>query len=283
MDIRQYQIAAHKTAITDDLDVFVFGLIGEAGEIASAVKQAKRESSSRELLVRRVSEEIGDLIWYASEIATAFDINLLEALQTNLQKASDLFENREADFDTSSLPEERFPAKGVFRFEPVGERVRVTLNGKEFGDPLDDNSHREDGYRFHDVFHIANMVLLGWSPVMRKLLGCKRRKGHDDNTDRVEDGARSAFLEEGITALVFSQSDQSGGVSLFADSDTIPFALINTIKRMTSGLEVRARSVTMWRNAISTGFEMFDLLSTHEGGEVQFDMKKKSLKFKKIK
>lgn len=29
------------------------------------------------------------------------------------------------------------------------------------GDPLDDNSEHDDPYRYHDVFHLAHMTVLG--------------------------------------------------------------------------------------------------------------------------
>ena len=37
------------------------------------------------------------------------------------------------------------------------------------------NNRRDDGYRFHDVVHLAYAAILGWSPVTRALLDCKRR------------------------------------------------------------------------------------------------------------
>lgn len=56
------------------------------------------------------------------------------------------------------------------------------------GSPLNDNSHVDDAYRFHDVLHLAYVAILGWSPVMRALFGLKRKSSAKH--DRVEDGAR---------------------------------------------------------------------------------------------
>ena len=36
-------------------------------------------------------------------------------------------------------------------------------------DRLTDSKTEKDGYRFHDVIHIAFAVFLGWSPVLRAL------------------------------------------------------------------------------------------------------------------
>lgn len=279
LDISEYQSSAHKTSVNSEMDVVVFGLLGEAGAVASAVKQTQRDSSSKELLVQRVGEELGDLIWYAAEIATLLDIKLQDCLSQNLEKASSLFDNREAYFDTSTDPKERFPSSGIFSFRTVAGKVVVALDGEEIGNPLDDNSHEEDGYRFHDVFHMAFMNQLGWSPVMRRLLDCKRREGHDEHTDRVEDGARARFLEEGLTALIFSQNRHKEGVSTFADPANIPFGLITSVKSMTEGLEVRARSVTRWRDAIAIAFAMFDQLTSTGGGDIKFDNEARTFEY----
>lgn len=59
-------------------------------------------------------------------------------------------------------------------------------------------------YRFHDVFHLAYAAVLGWSPVLRALLKCKR-KSHpwlDEN----QDGARAILIEEGISTFVFNHA-----------------------------------------------------------------------------
>ena len=47
--------------------------------------------------------------------------------------------------------------------------MKIHPNGPLLGDPVTDNTHDDDGYRFHDVMHLANMAVLGWSPVMRSL------------------------------------------------------------------------------------------------------------------
>jgi hypothetical protein len=70
------------------------------------------------------------------------------------------------------------------------------------GQELDDNVHEADGYRFHDVFHLACAAVLGWSPVTRRNL--KRKRRSVDAMDRNEDGGRATVVEEGISALVFA-------------------------------------------------------------------------------
>ena len=83
------------------------------------------------------------------------------------------------------------------RFEVFMEEVEV--NGKIYvlqkcggviiGDRLTNNKMEQDDYRFHDVFHIAYAVHLGWSPVLRALFRVKRKSS--PKTDENEDGARA--------------------------------------------------------------------------------------------
>ncbi len=156
--------------------------------------------------------------------------------------------------------------------------MQIRVNGKPFGDPLDDNAHDEDGYRFHDVFHFAYMTKLGWSPVARKQLGLKRR--YDPELDRVEDGARSIFLEEGISVFIFNQNSRTAeGVSAFSDRRNIPFSVLSAVKVMTKGLEVSVRDITAWRDAIALGFQLFDKLDEHGGGRIACDLEKGTMRF----
>lgn len=101
---------------------------------------------------------------------------------------------------------ERFPRLFQIEFGEVttdaGIRVTMTRNGNSVGDALSDNALDDDGYRFHDVFHLSYAAVLGWSPIMRKLLKIKRKS--DAETDDVEDGARARIIEELVSQLVFT-------------------------------------------------------------------------------
>ena len=67
----------------------------------------------------------------------------------------------------------------------------LRCNGLNFGDRLTDNIVDPDGYRYHDIFHFAYAVHLGWSPVIRSLLRAKRKSV--PATDENEDGGRHAW------------------------------------------------------------------------------------------
>ena len=82
------------------------------------------------------------------------------------------------------------------------------INDILVGDAVTDNSWEPDGYRFHDVLHLAHAGILGWSPVLRRMLNRKRK--YDRRIDEVEDGARAAIVEEAIAKLVHSYARSVG-------------------------------------------------------------------------
>jgi hypothetical protein len=100
----------------------------------------------------------------------------------------------------------------------------------------------------------------------------------------VEDGGRAAFLEEGIAAIVFNQSEQTAaGVSLFSDRANIPFTILQALKTVTKRVEVSSRSISDWRDAIAMGFRTFDHLVTNGGGVVSCDLTKRRMTYRSHK
>ncbi len=278
MTFDDYQQKAHETAVVNDIDVYSLGLIGEAGGVASAIKKYKRDAPSRDQLRRDIEEELGDVLWYLAEVASRTGISLSAIAAANLQKTQFLFKGRDKDFDEGFPDEQKFPRKTCIQFVDDGTKLVLQADGRAIGDALTDNAYEDDGYRYHDAFHLAYMVVLGWSPVFRKLLQRKRRDRRE--IDEVEDGARARALEEGISILVFSQSiPPRDAPSLFSDRTQIPFWLLEGIKKMTVNHEVSAKSVEDWREAISAGFRIFDELRFKKGGEIACDLDAKTLKF----
>ncbi|WP_336986192.1 MazG nucleotide pyrophosphohydrolase domain-containing protein [Altererythrobacter aquiaggeris] len=74
MDIDHYQAKAHETSRSSDIELFTLGLFGEAGSVASSIKKLKRENSAATVVKDEIKTELGDLLWYLSEIASHFDI-----------------------------------------------------------------------------------------------------------------------------------------------------------------------------------------------------------------
>ncbi|WP_427197991.1 hypothetical protein AB8Q16_01430 [Pseudomonas aeruginosa] len=146
------------------------------------------------------------------------------------------------------------------------------MNGEQVGDPLTDNSYDPDGYRFHDVFHLSYVAILGWSPVIRKLLGRKRRSV--PLIDEVEDGGRAQVIDEGVAALVFDYAKQHSWLENVTEID---FHLLKTIKGVTSLYEVRDRSMREWQRAILTGFKVWREVVKNNGGHISIDLDLQSM------
>lgn len=96
MDFSEYQKRSRATAKYSNLGFnFVFptlGLVGEAGEIANKIKKIARDEkgeiseASREM----VKDELGDLLWYAAQLATELEIPLQEVVNMNIAKIDSL-------------------------------------------------------------------------------------------------------------------------------------------------------------------------------------------------
>jgi hypothetical protein len=148
------------------------------------------------------------------------------------------------------------------------------LGAEAVGDPLNDNAYDEDHYRFHDVLHLANAAVLGWSPLVRSLL--RRKRKIRDDVDRVEDGARAIFIEEGLVAYLFGEA---ADVGFFADAQRVNWDLVKSLRRMTSHLEVCDQAPTAWQSMILQGFAAWRELRRHGGGVVEGDLDDRRITF----
>ncbi|APE48287.1 nucleotide pyrophosphohydrolase [Delftia sp. HK171] len=267
--------------VNASLVVPFLGLAGEAGELLSEYKKHLRDGDAHRLFKDRVEEELGDLLWYIANLATKFGLDLNQIAQTNLNKT----QNRWGQGDTSTVafdkdfPEsERLPRKMQVEIKTISNgknpKIRLMINGIETGDPLTDNSNDPDGYRFHDVFHLGYIAVLGWSPVIRKLMKLKRKS--DSDKDEVDDGGRAQVIDEAVSALVF---DYARNHQWLDGISTIDDELLKTIKGLTSFLEVKERSLAEWQNSILQGFQVWRQVKEHEGGRILVDQDTQKLTF----
>ena len=174
-----------------------------------------------------------------------------------------------ARLDTNAKPFEQFPREMQFEFRQrqLNEQdfVYISVRGINVGDRLTDNRDVSDGYRFHDVFHIANAVHLGWSPVLRALLKLKRKS--DPVTDENQDGARAIIIEEGISTWIFNHAARAEN-NYYARVETgqLPYRLLKQVSGMVDGYEVADLPLWQWERAILDGFKVFRQLRDHNGG-----------------
>jgi NTP pyrophosphatase (non-canonical NTP hydrolase) len=281
---------AHPATADEALLLPLLGLSGEVGQLAAQIKKRIRDKQGYSGFQEEVSEELGDALWYLAVLADRAHLQLGDVAEKNLRKASEAFAPTgtflPAVYDAERAPDQQLPRHLVVRFSEHDVQrngravpsvvVRVLDEaGEPLGDPLDDNRAVEDDYRYHDVFHLAHMAVLGWSPVMRAVLRPKRKRRGDD-ADRVEDGGRAIAIEEGLTAAVFSEARLH---SFFGTADRIPSDLIKLCRRMTSHLEVADKSGAQWQAALLTGYRVFHQLREHRGGVVTADMTAGTLTF----
>ncbi len=224
-------------------------------------------------------EELGDVLWYTATLATKLCLDLDDIARANLEKTRDRWLQTSSDSLDAEYPEhERLLREGRFEFitsvnDDGRPTVRVRYNNAWMGDPLTDASHVDDGYRFHDVFHLGYAAALGWSPVTRKLLGRKRRSSPE--TDEAEDGGRAVVIEEGIAAMVFAYATSHN----YLDGITrLDFQLLDVIKSISAPFEVGIRTAADWEQAILTGFTAWRKLRDNDGGVVILDRSKRVLK-----
>ncbi len=93
MKFDEYQKKAHSTAIYPPLGgagwVYpALGLSGEAGEIANKLKKVIRDKGGKLTDEDRqiLKGELGDVLWYVSELAHQLGLSLEEIAQENIKK-----------------------------------------------------------------------------------------------------------------------------------------------------------------------------------------------------
>ena len=95
MDLNCYQVKARETAgypnVGQNPIYPTLGLAGEAGEVADKVKKVLRDrngifdSTTKEA----IKLELGDVLWYISQLSSELGISLEAVAQANLTKLSD--------------------------------------------------------------------------------------------------------------------------------------------------------------------------------------------------
>ena len=327
------------------------GLFGEAGSVLAELKKTVRERGAYPSYQNRLTEEIGDLLWYFARlvsvlapsdvrklgelaeragqhddqadgepirdalalgsaagallatlqhstdnvipsqlgtiwrallgVAARAGIDVRQAADKNLDKTQSRWPS-ERDFtplfDERFDETERIPRRLDVEFRQIrrGDKHTVLLRckGLNIGDRLTDNIDDSDFYRFHDVFHLAHAVYLGWSPVVRVLLNCKRKS--DPRVDENQDGARARIIEEAVSAIVFSRAKET---RFYDGIDQVDYDLLKTITEFVRGFEVQDVPLWQWEAAILNGYRVFRALRDNRGGTVTADLINRDLRY----
>src|SRR6266536_2122111 len=228
--------------------LFTFLQLGEqVGALLAAINN-KSSSEFRSLLIK---------IWAAFlKLSQQANLPLQVAASENILKIESRWPSERTYaplFDDGFLEEERLPRQLdiEFRERRCGAQSTVILrcNGVNFGDRLTDNIEDPDWYRYHDIFHFAYAVHLGWSPVIRALLHCKRKS--NAKIDEAQDGARAVILDEAVSATVFSHAKH---LNFFEGIDHVDYDLLKSIRGFIDGYEVSRVPLWQWEIAILDGY-----------------------------
>ena len=287
MDLRTYQ---NRTSRTDrnpgigevERMIPLAGLASETGELLGEYKKYLRDGESHALFKERLSEEVGDLLWYLANVATKFDLDLGRCAEQNLAKCEGRWgslPSREP-FDAGFPDDQRLPRELSVSFvthhdAASGPFVRTMYMGRQLGNDLDDNAYSADGYSYHDVLHLSFAGVLGWSPLVRRMLGAKRKS--DAAVDRVEDGGRAIATEEGLVAMIFAYARDYG---FLEGRSSVSTELLRMIRNMVQHLEVSVCTSGEWERAIVEGFKVWRQVKMRQGGIVDVDLNKRCIAFR---
>jgi len=92
LTFKEYQKRSRETAIYPEIEKgFVypaFGLAGETGEVMETIKKIFRDSSGQinEETRERLVKELGDVLWYLSNLATELGLSFEDIAKGNLEK-----------------------------------------------------------------------------------------------------------------------------------------------------------------------------------------------------
>jgi NTP pyrophosphatase (non-canonical NTP hydrolase) len=282
-DYQQKALSTDQRPEGDDSVVIpLLGLAGEAGTLLTEYKKRLRDGEGHVAYESLVAEELGDILWYVSNLASKFGLSLSAVAEANLLKVGDRWNpgcrSYPALYDKEFPLSEQLPRTFEVRFtqECVGARMRVRaeLDGQPYGQALTDAALVEDWYRFHDVLHLAFATFLAWSPVTRRNVGRKRRS--DPLVDEVQDGGRAIVVEEAVAAHAYSYARRH---NLLDGVGAVDHSTLRTIRELTAQFEVAGRTSAEWQVAIVEGFRMFRLLLQHGGGTVRGDLFDRTMDF----
>lgn len=233
---------------------------------------------------------LAEICWHIAAVASLYDLQLEDIVEGNVKK------NRFRRPDGTPTPlhdsgrpeDEQLPRQFEVTIRSIdNETSEMLWHNERLGDELKDNAHEPDGYRFHDVMHLANAAHLGWSPVLRKMMG--RKRDSNETLDDVEDGGRAAVVEEAIVKVIHAEAERRARLrqpeipadrrELFPADEEIPFSLLKIVQRLALGHEVYRNKAWEWEKAIRSGYRLFQLLRENKEGRILVDLNARTIKY----
>lgn len=282
IDFRQIDalLDIHKHRFKDSRDLLLREFATDSGAVLDYAE------NQRKLNDKTIEETLSHLLAMLGLVCASFKLKIEVVAVKNKQKIKDRWpglnpvyvELFDSDFpDHEQLPR-KISIEFVERNSKEGSYVVQRLSGVNIGDRLTDNISISDDYRFHDIFHLAYMAHLGWSPVIRALLKVKRKSKSE--VDENQDGARAIIIEEGIATWIFNHAKQRDFYEGISEG-SLEYALLKQIKNMVLGYEVEKCPSWQWERAILDGFNVFREIRKKEnrGGVVNIDMHEHTINF----
>ena len=88
MTFKEYAQLAQRTSSTEiELDKLIngcLGLAGESGEVLDHIKKALYQGHTMD--IKKLAEELGDVLWYIAEICAALGVDMDEVAEQNIAK-----------------------------------------------------------------------------------------------------------------------------------------------------------------------------------------------------
>lgn len=297
MQLDDYQEVAFLTARTEGrtLVVVCLAVLSQLCAELFRIKLPDVELTlNKNVADRPVEDVLGEMAWHIAAIASLYDLKLNDIAETNKKKASRRFVSGDSTAlydENDELPEcEKFPRRFQVCFVSVSSgRLQMYYEGKQLGAPLTDNAAEDDGYRYHDVLHLAFVAKLGWSPVLRSLMGRKRKS--DPELDEFEDGARAYIMEEAVINAIHAEGERqakllapdgsSGPARLFGNRAEVSFDLLRLVENFVRGHEVTKSQYWEWVDAIYEGCKIFHQLREEGQGTVSLDLEERSIRYRR--
>jgi hypothetical protein len=290
----EYQKIAFLTARTKGRELIrvCLAVLWQLGaELLRKTLPAIELSLNQNVADRSINVVLGEITWHLSAVASVLALSLNEVIAKNIEKVNFRAkrDNPTPHHDEDRDDFERLPRRFEIGFVTVrnGES-RMYFRGKKLGNDLNNNYRQDDGYRFHDVMHLANVAHLGWSPVLRALMG-KKRKSRSDQIDAVEDGARAQIVEELVLKAIHSEGTRladetnrcpaDGPAPTFPARGVITFRLLKNLRHYVFGHEVWKNQYWEWEDAIFYGSAIYHNLRLEQQGTVTVDMDARKIEY----
>lgn len=274
IDVHGSDLAASRVELLGELAIMSGEVVGHGNQFQLALGHSTR------------ADLLGQLLASLGLVCASFLLKLEDVARDNLIKTHGRWPGPHGvylrafddDFPVHEQLPRVIPMEFIERETSGGTHVVQRLHGVYIGDRLTDNSNEADDYRFHDVFHLAYVAHLGWSPVIRALLKVKRKS--KPAIDENEDGARAMIIEEGIATWIFNHAKKR---RFYEDvkPGKLDYGLLKQVHSMVSGYQVDVCPLWQWEQAILEGFRIFRELRKpeHRGGTVIVDMADHILSF----